>query len=510
MLSAGSHQMTAVFSGDSYWAAAQSGALTVTIQAPNRRGASISLSSSNSPSVVGQSVTFTAVVSSESGTPTGSVRFADGDQTLGTVSLAGGQASLTTSFTVARTHDIFAFYGGDGGYSDVSARIGQMVVAVTPTITLTANRATAAFGDPVTLTAQLSAPPSGAPAAGGTVQFLEGAVVLGSAPVGNGAAALSTSGLTAGSHRIVAAYSGDGNWYSARSQTVTVSVTAAASNTVLSASFTSTRTMLTASVSGGGSVQFVDDTAGTVLGEVRLSGGAASMTLTAAEALKIAGHSVTALYSGSEALLASRSNPVVLAAMISAAGSMSASFAPEELATIFGAGLGQSTQTAAQSRLPETLGGIALTIADAAGQTRNAGLVYVSPAQVNFVLPAGIAPGAATFTLYRGGTAAITIQGIIAPVAPGIFSAAQVVRDGEDSYLTLYGTGIRNRTSLAAVSCFLEGQEVPVLFAGAQADFAGLDQVNVRIPASLREAGTVPVELVVDGQRSNTATVVLR
>jgi uncharacterized protein (TIGR03437 family) len=513
MLSAGSHQISAAFGGDSNWAAARSGGLTVTIQAPTRKSASIALSSSNSPSVVGQSVTFVASVSGESGTPTGSVRFADGDQTLGTAGLSGGQATFTTSFTGARTHDIFAFYGGDGGYSDVSARIGQMVVAVTPTLTLAANRATITTAEPVTFTAQLSAAPSGAPAATGTVQFLDGTAVLGSATLANGAAALTASGLTAGSHRIVAAFSGDGNWYSARSQAVTVSVTAAASNTVLTATFTSTRTTLTAAVAGAGSVQFIDDTAGAVLGESRIAGGVASMTLAASDTLALAGHSVTALYSGDQTLLASSSNPVVLAAMINAAGNMSASFAPEELTTIFGAGLGQSTQAAAASLLPETLGGVVVAIVDAAGQTHNAGLSYVSPGQVNFVVPAGVPQGPATFTLYRGGAAVFTIKGLMTAVAPGIFTqsggaAAQIVRDGENSYLTLYGTGIRNRSSVSAVSCFLDGQEVPVSYAGPQGDFTGLDQVNVAIPSGL--SGAVSVVLMVDGQRSNTASIVLR
>jgi uncharacterized protein (TIGR03437 family) len=74
-------------------------------------------------------------------------------------------------------------------------------------------------------------------------------------------------------------------------------------------------------------------------------------------------------------------------------------------------------------------------------------------------------------------------------------------------YLTLYGTGIRNLSSLANVQVTVAGLSVPVQYAGAQPSFPGLDQVNVSLPAALSGAGDANVVLTVDGQVSNTVMV---
>jgi uncharacterized protein (TIGR03437 family) len=73
--------------------------------------------------------------------------------------------------------------------------------------------------------------------------------------------------------------------------------------------------------------------------------------------------------------------------------------------------------------------------------------------------------------------------------------------------LTLYGTGFRNRSSLANVQVTVNGVSVPVQYAGAQPSFPGLDQVNISLPAALSGAGIANVVLTVDGQASNTVTV---
>jgi uncharacterized protein (TIGR03437 family) len=74
-------------------------------------------------------------------------------------------------------------------------------------------------------------------------------------------------------------------------------------------------------------------------------------------------------------------------------------------------------------------------------------------------------------------------------------------------YLTLYGTGIRNLSSLANVQVSINGVSVQVQYAGAQPSFPGLDQVNVSLPAALSGAGNANVVLTVDGQVSNTVLV---
>jgi uncharacterized protein (TIGR03437 family) len=186
-------------------------------------------------------------------------------------------------------------------------------------------------------------------------------------------------------------------------------------------------------------------------------------------------------------------------------------------------------------------GSVSLTVRDAAGSVRAASLLYVSTRQINFIVPQGTSPGLATFTV-RAGTVSISTVGTVLPVAPTLFSAAQsgtgvaaataTLRGipvpvfacdsanchampldlAADSSLTLnlYGTGIRNRSSLANVTVTIDGQSVEVSYAGPQSDLAGVDQVRVPLPFSLQESGESNVVLKVDGQTANTVTVNVR
>jgi hypothetical protein len=72
------------------------------------------VTSSVNPSLVGQSVTFTATVTASTGTPTGVVTFFDGTTPLGTGTLNGsGVATFTISTLSLGDHSITAFYNGD-------------------------------------------------------------------------------------------------------------------------------------------------------------------------------------------------------------------------------------------------------------------------------------------------------------------------------------------------------------------------------------------------------------
>jgi len=87
------------------------------------------LSSSLDPSQSGQTVTFTAVVSSSSGFPPDgeAVTFSDGSATLGTGNLIRGTATFTTSMLAVGTHTITAAYGGDQNFGNSSATVIQTV-----------------------------------------------------------------------------------------------------------------------------------------------------------------------------------------------------------------------------------------------------------------------------------------------------------------------------------------------------------------------------------------------
>ena len=74
-------------------------------------------------------------------------------------------------------------------------------------------------------------------------------------------------------------------------------------------------------------------------------------------------------------------------------------------------------------------------------------------------------------------------------------------------YVSFYGTGIRNRSSLANVAMTINGIGVPVLYAGPAPGYTGLDQVNAGLVLSLRGSGESNVVLTVDGQAANTVTI---
>jgi uncharacterized protein (TIGR03437 family) len=77
-------------------------------------------------------------------------------------------------------------------------------------------------------------------------------------------------------------------------------------------------------------------------------------------------------------------------------------------------------------------------------------------------------------------------------------------------YVSFYGTGVRNRSSLGNVTVALNGVTVPASYAGPAPDYPGLDQVNIGLPLTLRGSGEVNVFLTVDGQTSNTVTINIR
>ena len=105
----GQHSMTATYGSDSQTAA---GTSVVLVQKVNRAITQTTILSSVNPSKVGQTVRFTAKVTSPTTKPTGTVTFMDGSAALTTMNLAGGQAVYNTSSLSSGTHNITAVYNG--------------------------------------------------------------------------------------------------------------------------------------------------------------------------------------------------------------------------------------------------------------------------------------------------------------------------------------------------------------------------------------------------------------
>jgi uncharacterized protein (TIGR03437 family) len=77
-------------------------------------------------------------------------------------------------------------------------------------------------------------------------------------------------------------------------------------------------------------------------------------------------------------------------------------------------------------------------------------------------------------------------------------------------FLLLYGSGIRGRTALSAVSVSVGGTNAEVSYAGPQNDFAGLDQINTELSRSLIGRGEVTINCTVDGKAANALTVTIK
>ncbi len=122
-LDGGSSPITAAYSGNSNFLASSS---SVTQKVSKAATATV-LTSSLNPSQVGQAVTFPVTVTSEAGTPTGKVTFKDGTKNLGSVTLAGGQATFATSALKKGSHTITAAYGGSADFASSSSSTVQTV-----------------------------------------------------------------------------------------------------------------------------------------------------------------------------------------------------------------------------------------------------------------------------------------------------------------------------------------------------------------------------------------------
>jgi hypothetical protein len=187
---------------------------------------SVALAASTGTSVFGQPVTLTATVKATSGIATGSVLFFDGSTFLGEVALdPNGQARLLVELAPG-THSLKAVFKGIAPFGNsTSATVSETVNKAATTTSLSVNTRTFGIMNFVGLTATIApvAPGSGSPT--GTVTFMEGSTVLGTATVSGGQASLVLENtLPPGQHTVTAIYSGDGDFLGSTSPAVTFTV----------------------------------------------------------------------------------------------------------------------------------------------------------------------------------------------------------------------------------------------------------------------------------------------
>ena len=237
--------------------------------------------------------------------------------------------------------------------------------------------------------------------------------------------------------------------------------------------------------------------------------------------------------------------PQAVSTASSAPAPSGAPVAAESIVSSYGSDLANTKLSA--STLGTSLGGTTVDVKDSTGMDRSALLFYVSPLQVNFEVPAGTATGTATVNVHSGDGTVSSGTVEIANVAPGLYtqnaaglaaayvdyytasgkftsqqnvvehnSSGQLVAnpisldpEGSQVYLLLFGTGLRHAAK-SDVTVTVGSTTLPAAFSGAQGGFAGLDQVNVLLPYSLKGSGSVPVVVNAAGISSNAVLITIQ
>jgi len=266
----------------------------------------IALSTSLNPAPGGSPLTFTAHLTGNCNTPTGTVSFYDGSTSIGTGVLNGsGTALLNTSLLVVGQHNLTAQYPGDFNFDASASDVLVQTITGDPTSTslgVTPNPASA-FA-PVTLSSTVISQ-YGTPT--GSVSFTANGTALATAALnGSGKAATTVSTLGAGTYSIVANYTADTRFQPSSSSAVQMVVIGATSVTSLTASpnpsavtqpivFTATVRAKQGTITPTGSVTFSDGA--TALAAVALNpSGVATFTTSL---LSFGAHAITAQYAGS-------------------------------------------------------------------------------------------------------------------------------------------------------------------------------------------------------------------
>lgn len=220
---------------------------------------------------------------------------------------------------------------------------------------------------------------------------------------------------------------------------------------------------------------------------------------------------------------------------------------PGSIVASFGANLAATTSFSSENVLPLSLSNTSVELIDTTGTRSVAPLFFISPSQINFLVSSEMQPGPILVNVLSGTRLIASGYLQLDSVAPSLFSAngdgsgvlagevltssgAQsatmpvasfdssqgkwvprpISMDGANElvFLSLYGTGIRGRSSLTNVKAVIGGVPVPVIYAGTQGFYPGLDQVNIGpLPRSLAGRGVVDVTVSAGGHTSNAVQV---
>jgi hypothetical protein len=221
-LSAGTHVLTAVYSGDSKHPSGTSAATTLTV---NPVPTWMSVSCWNASFAYGGSYQCMVSMSSNAGAPLGSITYSFDNGAAVTVPLRYGNAQFTIATPASGKHHVVMTYAQQTNYAAAASQTETFTVTPAPVhVELIPSRRHAKVGTDISFAVAVTSWNAAPPDATGTVSFYNGTTLLGAVPVNSrGQATYSTAGLAVGSHKITATYAGSGN-YASGSNTVYISV----------------------------------------------------------------------------------------------------------------------------------------------------------------------------------------------------------------------------------------------------------------------------------------------
>jgi hypothetical protein len=284
----------------------------------DKESAIVSVSASSISITEGQTITLEAYVNPV--LATGTVTFYNGSNVIGTAAISSpgvsmvGIALLATTFSSIGAQSITAHYSGNDFYSASTSAVTSIGVyndqMASSSVTLQASTTTPQYQTSVTLTAAVS--PSSAT---GTVTFYNGGTNIGSAAVNGGSSSLTTSFAAGGTATLHAVYSGDYNYLSSTSNSLTMNVSGplvttttmkvSTSSIAIGDSVTLTANLTPATTTG--TVTFYNGS--TAIGTANVNAGVATINTTFASSGNI---TLKAAFAGNASWEASTSNPVSL------------------------------------------------------------------------------------------------------------------------------------------------------------------------------------------------------
>ena len=221
-LNAGSHSISAVYSGDANNPAGASAPVALTV---NPVPVNLSASCWNSSFPYGGNYQCTVNISSNAGSAQGSITYSyDGGAPV-PVPLNYGNAQFTIPEPVVGGQNVVIGYAQQANFSAAAPVTENFTVTPAPVnVQLTPSTYYTAAGNSVTFTAKVSSWSAGAPGNNGAVSFYDGSTLLATVPVGgSGSASYTTTLLPAGTQTVTATYAGGTNYASgSASATITI------------------------------------------------------------------------------------------------------------------------------------------------------------------------------------------------------------------------------------------------------------------------------------------------